>query len=381
MKAPVISLLLLLGGFAGGYLATRPSAPAVDMAVSSAKTSPRKSNPEGRDGSSAKLAPATRMQALAEKAAGLDASQWPEFFRAQLDSPDASRLAARLWAESDPDGFWDFLKEGKDPLMLGRFADGLMEVWVLSSPDDALAAACEITEKQLGDKIRRSVVDSALDRDVQKGIELAAKAGDFNLFSWGPREWMKKDPAATVKGLATLPAVSDFRRFLTYAVPVWVESDPAAALEWLKTEAPITGDRWTQDSFKAAAKADTAAALEVARSFTNPKQRDEALAGVLSGWKGDVEEAKEVIAELPLGTRGKFAMEMFFSRPTMTVEDLRESVSLLEALPRSRITLNVVESLAHSWQAVDRDAGLKWANSLTDPIARSRALKVLRGGS
>lgn len=375
MKAPAISLLLLVGGFAAGYFATRPSEPAPAVEAS---TSPRKSNAEPRDWSPTKLAPATRMQGLAEKAASLNAADWPAFFLAQLDSPDASRLAARLWAESDPEGFWSWLKEGKDSLMLDRFGDDLMKTWAAKHPDEALAAACEVTDSELGGKLRRAVVDSTLDRDLQKGIELAARAGSIGGFSWGPREWMKKDPAAAVKGLATLPAISEFRHFLTYAVPVWVESDPSSALAWLKDQRPTKGDRWTQDSFKAAAKADTAAALEIARSFPGSKHREEALAGVLSGWRRDVAEAKEVIAELPLGSRGSMAMNVFFSRPSSTVADLEQSTRLLEVFPASRDTLSVVESLAHSWRMADRAAGLKWANSLADPVARERALKVLQ---
>ncbi|WP_193214977.1 hypothetical protein, partial [Luteolibacter marinus] len=329
--------------------------------------------------SASKLAPGQRMLGMAEKAATLGRTDWPGFFRAQLDFPEASRLAARLWAESDPAGFWAWLREAKDPVLLDRFATDLARVWAGSDPDAAMSALLQVSDKHRGDELRRAVVDEVLETDLAKGLGLAARAGDFNRFSWGPREWMKADPAAVVEGLAGLPKISDYRHFLNYALPVWIESDSAAALAWMTSHDPLPGDRWVKDGFAAAAKADPEAALAAAEALADPRQREEALLGVVASGRLTVEGLQSVLEVLPLKDRGRAGYEVLKSRPMTTPEALATGAELIALLPACRSTLYAVESLARGWRDVDAAGGWQWATTLPDAATRRRAFTVLAG--
>ncbi len=109
------------------------------------------------------------MLGLAEKAATLSAAEWPAFFRAQLDSPESSRPLARLWAESDPAGFWKWLKEGRDSLLIERFADDLVKAWAVAQPEQAMDGLMSITDKKLGDRLRDMAIDAVIEHDFEKG--------------------------------------------------------------------------------------------------------------------------------------------------------------------------------------------------------------------
>lgn len=382
MKPVLLSVVTVLGGFALGYLATRQTGEDLPAASEMAAA---KSKAEPREASAGKLPPTSRMQAMADKAAKLSSTEWPAFLRARLDSPEESRLAARLWAESDPAGFWSWLKEERDLFLLDRFGADMMKVWALTDPDAAMDAAWQVTHKIPGDKLRRAVVDSTLNHDLQKGLELMARMGSAESYGSGPREWMKTDPATAVRGLAALPTANRYGvDLLEYALSAWIEMDSGAAIEWLKSDQAQKCGVWTQPSpemqraFRKAAQADSKAALEVARSYADPEQRDEALAGVLEGWKGDLAEAKEALEDLPLHSLVSLGTSAVMLRPANTVADLQQSSSLLDAVPPSGATAKATEELARRWRRIDRDTGLKWAESLADPVSRGRALKVLQ---
>ncbi len=374
MKTSTLAGFAALAGFAIGTVLPFPGA-----RETMAETRHRTVAAE-RPWTAARLAPGDRMAGLAEKAAGLDAAEWPAFFRAQLGSPESSRLAARLWAESDPAGFWRWLREERDTLLLDRFAADLLHTWAQDDPDAAMAAVLEITDGKTGGLLRRRVVDTVLSRDLAKGLELAAKAGNFNRFSWGPRNWMKTDPEAAVRGLAELPAYNDYRRYLNHALPIWAESDPHAALEWMKTARRLKrdkGDEWLAEGFKAAAKADPQAALAAARSLENPDDRETAIGGVLAGGTLVAGVADEVLGELSLDARARFAPDMIRALPRESPEDFAVAAEIVELAPVSRNVATAVEDLARDWAARDWQGSWEWAASLTDAERSRRALAAV----
>lgn len=239
---------------------------------------------------------------------------------------------------------------------------------------DAVAA---ITDKQLGDALRRKVVDTVLDQDVFKGVALAARAGDFNRFSWGTRDWMVTDPAAAVTALATLPAISDCRRFLKYAMPIWAEKDPGAALNWMTSAKALPGDRWIQEGFAVEAEADPDTALAAARSIADSRQRGEALAGVIASGQIDLGTWQGVREEIPLEVQRWLRRSIVDARPAETSSDLFETARLLDGVPLDPDNLSGIDSLASQWARVDAVAGWQWAHSLSQPAARRKALTRL----
>ncbi len=371
MKTSTLAGFTALAGFAIG---TALPFPGGSRPRETAAEAPRRMVATERPWTAARLAPGDRMAGLAEKAASLDAAEWPAFFRAQLGSPEFSRLAARLWAESDPAGFWRWLREERDALLLDRFAEDLLHAWAQDEPDAAMAAVLEITDGKTGDLLRRRVVDTVLARDLAKGLELAAQAGDFNRFGWGPRDWMKTDPGAAVRGLAELPAHSDYHRFLDYALPIWVESDPHAALEWMKTARPLKGDEWLVGGFKAAAKADPQAALAAARSLEDPDDRETAIGGVLAGGTLTASALGEVLGKLSLDARARFAPDMIRALPRESPEDFAVAAEVVEIAPANRNVATAVENLAREWATRDWQGSWEWAASLTDAERSRRAL-------
>ncbi len=377
MKALPLSILAAVGGFGLGFFGLKLASSQEAEALVQAPAAAKSSDAEARAWSAQKLAPGARMLGLAEKAATLSAAEWPAFFRAQLDSPESSRFAARLWAERDPAGFWKWLKEGRDSLLIDRFADDLVKTWAPAQPEEAMDALVKITDKKLGDRLRDMAIDAVIERDFDKAMAMAARAGDFNRFGWGEKEWMKKDPAAVVKGLGELPAISDFRRYLDYAVPIWAQSDPAAALEWMKSHRTQKDDDWVQKGFQAAAKASPQAALAAAREIADPKQRGGALAGVLVGGRLEDADFQALLEEVPLNLQSRAGSDLVKLQQPKTTDELMECSEALLRLPAGGNNLNAIGTLAIMWWHTDREAGMRWANSLPDVAMRRTALKAL----
>lgn len=378
MKTALISLVAMAGGWALGHWGLGSASGGAPEAASPEKASTVRSAEEFRPWSASKLSPELRMQGIADKAASLSAAEWPAFFRSQWDSPEATRIAARLWADNDPQGFWTWLKQNKDPVHISRFAKDLLECWAVADPDAAMDAAMQISDKALGDRLRVVPVEAALETDLAKGLALAKRAGDFNSFGkWDNREWLKKDPALTVTTLAGFDGANDYRGYLTYALPFWIEKDSQAALEWMKGAQPLKWDDWMPNAFKSVAKADPQAALEAARGIKDSRYRDVALGGVLASGKLDDEQFVEVLDEITLREEGLLGTRI--SRTGDSNADCAAYAKRLGMLPASANNLMQLESFADTWKFLHGPGPVtEWANSLPDPALRRRVMAAIK---
>ena len=355
--------------------------PSQDATATPTRPGPRRTE---RPWSAAGLSAAERSRRFAERAASLTNSEWPAFFRAQLRSPEWTPLAARLWAESDPAGFWDWLSGQPDTALLMEWGPDLVERWTLAEPDVAMAAALKLTNKEFADVLRRKIVETALAQDLTTGLRLAALAGDFNRFSWGgARDWMSKDPQAAVLGLAALPADADFRYHLDAAVEVWAKADPRAALAWLSTRRPAGASSWAKDfenGFKAAAEADPQAALATAKSMADPDARDAAIGAVLASGKVPAREVPDLLASGSLPARAKTVPDAIKAlMASADPEALATATELLAKSPANDRTLDATRTVAQTWGQRDWQAGWDWAAALPDSAMRRRALAALVG--
>ncbi|MES2921090.1 MAG: hypothetical protein V4819_06080 [Verrucomicrobiota bacterium] len=371
MKPFVLTILCAALGFLAGIAIPRKTESPKDPDASAPG---RRSS---RPWTPSKLPPGQRMLSLANHAASLTPEEWPAFFRARMNDPEGTRLAERLWAEQDPAGFWDWLKQQRDGTLLRRYGKNLLHVWAAAQPDAAMRAANAITDKESSDFLRREVVDTVIAGDLAKGLELAAKAGDFNRFSWGPRSWMKNDPSAAVQGLAGLPERSEYRDFLSYAVAAWAEKDSPALLEWLKTQPVIESERWFGDAFKAAALKDTRSALEAASNLTDPTARDAAIAGVMASGRVPGNETAGLLAQLSVRSRAVATYAAVEAMPMKNAEQIEAASLLLNDAPATRNMLNAVVSVADAWGECDWNRGVAWAATLPNSTMRRKALAAM----
>lgn len=370
MKPLPVTLCCILAGFLAGYFlhAPRQSAGPVNE-TKEVRLSPRKALSQ----SEASGVSEVRTTSLVDKAVSLSADQWPAFFEARMNSAEGTRLLERLWAEQDPEGFWAWLKSRRDGNALTRFGQDLIRVWATSDPDAAMNAANQITAKQHSDVLRREVIETVLSNDLQKGLELAAKALDFNRFSWGPRDWMKTDPAGAVRGLAGLPAKSEFRMYLDYAVREWASVDSKGMLEWLKKQAAPDREDWYAKAFIAAAVVDLNYALEVANSM-DPVSRDAAISGVLASGRVSENQTIELLGQLTAPKRSQAMYSALGKLPLENAAQIEAATRMLNASPLNRNMLNVVENFSRAWVECDIQRGFTWAESLPDSSMRREAL-------
>jgi hypothetical protein len=324
-----------------------------------------------------KLPPGQTMLSLANHAATLTPEEWPAFFRARMNDPEGTRLAERLWAEHDPAGFWEWLKQQRDGTQLRRYGKNLLHVWAAAQPDAAMRAADAITDKESSDFLRKEVVETVIAEDLTKGLELAAKAGDFNRFSWGPRPWMKENPSAAVRGLAGLPERSEYRDYLSYAVVAWAEQDSPALLEWLKTQPVIEREGWFGEAFKAAALKDMRSALDAASNLTDPTARDAAIAGVMASGRVPNNETAGLLGQLSIRRRADATAAAVGAMPMKNTAQIEAASLLLSDAPAGRNTLNAVDTVARGWSNCDWNRGLAWAASLPDSTMRRKALVTM----
>ncbi len=366
MKPLIPTILLGIIGLLAGYGFPRTTTDHPSNA--SPRRSPRQAGAHERTW-------ATTSLSFVNHAATLTPEEWPAFFQARMNNSEGTRLAERLWAEQDPAGFWDWLKLQHDGTALKTYGKDLLQVWALADPDAAMRAANAITDKNSSDFLRRAVVDAVIATDLKKGLELAAAARDFNRFSWGPREWITKDPAAAVQGLAGLPEGSEYRDYLKYAVADWAKIDSPAMLDWLKTQPVHDRDEWFGVAFKAAATADSRAALGAATALEDPAARDAAIAGVLASGVIPSSEMTTLLEHLTLPKRAEATVAALNAMPLKDEAQFADATRLLVEAPANRNTLNATEHVVRRFQ--DWNQGLAWAITLPDAALRRRALAAL----
>ncbi|MEO5711936.1 MAG: hypothetical protein ABIT37_00460 [Luteolibacter sp.] len=385
---PVTSITLTVAaGFIVGFnLPVFDMNPKKPTTAEAPRTSSRHAAEAARAWQDSKIDAGKRMSAFVEKAAGLSPAEWPAFFKTQQNSPEWSRLSAQLWADNDPEGFWKYLREQKDPLLLDQWGSKLMVTWAAADPDAAMKAVLGVTDKTRGDSMRRDVVDAALAHDLAKGLGLAAVAGDFNSFGWGPEPWMNENPEAAVRGLAALPMISDYRDYLKYALEIWAQANPQAALEWMKNEnprrneQPNMNDEWMSAGFKAAAKTDPKAALAAALALTLPRERDQALGGVLTSGTVSAADLPALLDACSITAKARFICDAVASLPMESPADLAAATEILKQAPACRETLRATESMARTWSSKDWSGGWNWAASLPDLAMRRKAFEAIAEG-
>ena len=78
--------------------------------------------------------------------------------------------------------------------------------------------------------------------------------------------------------------------------------------------------------------ADFYLALAAATGITEPKRRDDAIAGVLESGMAPPDEIPGLLASLPLPLRADVGSDLVYSRPSKTVADLRQTAEIIDQL-------------------------------------------------
>lgn len=322
----------------------------------------------------------SHLERLASIAATLSHSDWPAFFKARLHSPQETRLAARLWAEADPAGFWAWLRESRDRDQFEKFGTDLLKRWSEQDPEAAMAAVMAITDEVLGDQFRRTVIDTVLERDTALGLDFVARVGNLPASSIGEESWMTRDPALAARGLMELPLTHDFRAFLNHAVPAWAEKDPEACLAWLGATPPLEKAQWPRNwvirGFKEVALANPEGALQAARDLADPDHRSQALAGVIASSQVTPDEAAPWLDQIRLGEIFILAEEL--GGPLQALSgDLANRAGLLALIPANRNSSGAFQNIAREWSKEEPAAAWEWAASINDPAMSRAALTAL----
>lgn len=369
-----VTFLAGIAGLATGFLIPRPSGPVSLPPVAETKASERTAAPAKKGMS--------RLEQLTGMAATLTRSEWPAFFAARLHSPQETRLAARLWAEADPNGFWTWLRESRDRDHLDRFSEDLLLLWSVQDPEAAMAAVMTVNDKALSDRLRMRLIDAVLDQDLELGMSFVARAGTFNGFSSGPTSWIAKDPGLAASKLAGLPAHNAYRFYLDDALQEWARQDPAACLEWLGKTPPLEGEDWRAEpvskGFKSVALSQPRKALDTARQIADPAHRSQALAGVISSGKLTPEEVLPLLEQVRLedqfslpGELGGFDLE----------GDFANRARILDLLPANMNSHNGYRRVAADWSGKDPAAAWEWAASIKDPVQCRNAIGAMIGNA
>lgn len=368
-----VSLLAGIAGLAAGALIPRPSSPVAAPPVAEMKASDR-SEASAMKGLS-------RLEQLTGMAAKLSRSEWPAFFAARLHSPQETRLAARLWAEADPDGFWAWLRECRDRDHLDRFSEDLLLLWSVQDPEAAMAAVMTVTDKALSDRMRMMLIDAVLDQDFELGMAFVARAGTFNGFSSSTTSWIMKDPGLAVSKLAGLPSHNAYRFYLDHALQQWARQDPAACLDWLSKNPPLASKTWRADpvskGFKSVALSKPGEALDAARQIADPAHRSQALAGVISSGKLTPEEVVPLLEQVRLKDKFGLPGELGFGLEG----DFSNRAGILDLLPANMNSHNGYRRIAADWSEKDPAAAWEWAASIEDPVQCRIAIAAMIGNA
>lgn len=368
-----VSLFAGIAGLTAGALFPRPSSPVAAPPDAETKVSERTA-------ASAKKG-LSRLEQLTGMAAKLSRSEWPAFFAARLHSPQETRLAARLWAEADPGGFWAWLRECRDRDHLDRFSEDLLLLWSVQDPEAAMAAVMTVTDKALSDRLRMMLIDAVLDQDFELGMSFVARAGTFNGFSGSTTSWIMKDPGLAVSKLAGLPAHNAYRFYLDHALQQWARQDPAACLDWLSKTPPLESKTWRADpvskGFKSVALSKPGEALDAARQIADPAHRSQALAGVIASGKFTPEDVLPLLEQV--GLKEKFGLpgELGFGLEG----DFSNRARILDLLPTNMNSHNGYRTVAAQWSEKDPAAAWEWAASIEDPVQCRIAIAAMIGNA
>ncbi len=88
---------------------------------------------------------------------------------------------------------------------------------------------------------------------------------------------------------------------------------------------------------------------KAAREIADPKQRGNALGGVLVGGRLSDEDFQALLTAVPLSLQSRAGSDLVTQRAPKTTDELMECSEALLSLPGSRSNLSAINSLATTW--------------------------------
>jgi RNA polymerase sigma factor (sigma-70 family) len=153
----------------------------------------------------------------------------------------------------------------------------------------------------------------------------------------------------------------------------WAQSDPNAALAWIKTKDPDHRETDYIELFQTWVTLDPEAALAGLKQLNNQWDKVNAAGWMLGGLaETNPQEAMSLLQEMPANEQHVGLRYRMFSQ--WATADPVAAATAAENMPPSFGRTAALEGTAMAWAMQDPLAAMAWADTLTDPSAKSDAL-------
>ncbi len=320
-------------------------------------------------------------------------------------SPEARQalyLAMGVLAEQSPTKALDLVLAQPENMQQGFGIFQAVAASMEKDPDGTLARLRGIENKMLQQRAISSAINAIAQKDPQRALDLyleqeMAGPNDHSVHTIF-YQWARKDPAAAAASLERIKDMQKRAQARNGLVNTWMQSDPEAAWEWVKTQ-PGTDNDYQDPRFQALtawAATDPDAALAAAQSLP-ANLRDKTLPQMIGRWaQNDPAGALKAAESLPEELKHK-ALPQVISNwartdpeaalawvaandDLATMEDAFRNLTYSDAIEPQKIYDLVMEKMpaGRAFQNTVSQVISRWAQK--DPVAAAAALKQMPPG-
>ena len=327
---------------------------------------------------------AKRWLALISAAEHATAADMPGFIRLAGKDDAMLHMLAAHWAELDPkhmlatlyaDALLPFGSADKLP---GNaiLRDVLLEEWTKNDLAGAVAAMRDVPDFSMRGNFRRSLANSVLQTDLERGLQLMSewKTG-FTADAGKIAAWAARDPHHAADVVVPLSGSYGGSDLLKEIGKAWAKGDPAAGLKYAARLASGSRANLGVAIIEGWAERDLAAAVAYAEA--EPDANRAALAaGLVATWqKTDPTAALDwSLQNLKGNTRNEVIENLV---KTIAEKDLTAAGELIVNMPPGGAQNRATTVLFETWAkkgANEREAALDWLASVPDADARREAI-------
>ena len=333
-----------------------------------------------RDGTGAE-----RWLALLSEAEQAAAADLPGLIRIAGNDGAMVRMLAARWAALDPSHMLNVLyadsllppgSAGRLPAS-GILRDVLLEEWTKNDLAGGIAALNDVPAFPMRDYFRRTLANSAVQKDVERGLRLMSewKISNFIPDLGKVSAWAARDPRHAAEVVLPLSGFYAGPAVLKEVGKAWAESDPAGGLKFAAGLAPGARGSLGGEIIARWAERDLAAAVAYAEAQPEAFRAGLA-AGLVETWgKSDPAGA---LAWSQRNLKGVARNEVAGSLVTaLAKKDLAAAGDLIAGMEPGGAQNRATVALLDAWLkkgAGEHDAAFAWLAAVPDAEARRTAL-------
>lgn len=243
----------------------------------------------------------------------------------------------------------------------------VLDNWMRTDLSGAFNWVCQLPDADSRSRALKKIIPALASHNPQNALARLndlQPVPDERIYALLFQRWAAKDPVQAIQQREQIPGHDQGDNILCAIMTVWVDQQPDAALDWVKSQPDSESrNKALETCIQELAKSDASRALALAESLPEGAWRCAVVAGLFNDWAArDLEAATTACQRLPDDMDKDAAWKCVLNQriakyPASAAESVKN-------LPPGDYRQNAVEELCRHWAVTDAPAALTWAQSL-----------------